>query len=223
MMNLGRNSAKFTSNGWIRFRALVVDGFVELHVEDTGPGIPQNKKDLLFEKFQTSLDVLNQGTGIGLSLCKSLTELLHGDIFLDDRYESGVVGSPGARFVVKLQTPPMAFDRELLGPSNAQVGNDAANPQNGLGLKLNELPENLSILFVDDDTILRKLFSRAVSKAAPTWSIQEAASGESALRQVETISYDLVFMDQYMSGTSKSLLGTDTVRAMRSGGCESVM
>lgn len=69
-----------------------------------------------------------------------------------------------------------------------------------------ELPENLSLLFVDDDAILRRLFSRTVNRVAPTWKIREAASGEAALRLVEENNgicpFDLIFMDMYMvSGT----------------------
>jgi CheY-like chemotaxis protein len=84
--------------------------------------------------------------------------------------------------------------------------------------KLVELPENLSILMVDDDRILRKLFSRSVAKAAPTWKIEEAANGETALRLVDEEPYDLIFMDQYMASTEKQLLGTETVRALRAKG-----
>ena len=82
MLNLGRNSTKFVHSGFIRFRATMVDGLIELYVEDLGPGIPAEKRGVLFEKFQSSLDVLSQGTGIGLSLCENLTHLLNGDIWL---------------------------------------------------------------------------------------------------------------------------------------------
>ena len=74
MLNLGRNSTKFVHSGFIRFRAAMVDGLA--------PGIPVEKRGALFEKFQSSLDVLSQGTGIGLSLCENLTHLLNGDIWL---------------------------------------------------------------------------------------------------------------------------------------------
>jgi len=67
-MNLGRNSVKFTTDGFIRLRAALVDGLVELCVEDSGPGIPQEKRCQIFLKFQSSLDVLSQGTGIGMCI-----------------------------------------------------------------------------------------------------------------------------------------------------------
>jgi signal transduction histidine kinase len=62
ILNLGRNSAKFVEEGFIQLRAEVVDGHVELSVEDSGPGIPMEKRKQLFNKFQESLDVLGQGT-----------------------------------------------------------------------------------------------------------------------------------------------------------------
>jgi signal transduction histidine kinase/CheY-like chemotaxis protein len=223
ILNLGRNSTKFVHSGFIRFRAAVVDGHVELYVEDSGPGIPAEKRGALFEKFQSSLDVLSQGTGIGLSLCESLTHLLNGDIWLDESYDSGVQDSPGARFVIRFNTPPISCE-DILHSSNGSTcsiskqcthhndSNDRVSPEPV------ELPENLSVLFVDDDRILRKLFSRSVAKAAPTWKIQEAANGETALRLVDSEPYDLIFMDQYMASTEKQMLGTDTIRALRAKG-----
>ena len=62
MLNLSANATKFVTKGYIRLRATVVDGSVELSVEDSGPGIPLEKRHRLFAKFQESLDSLNQGT-----------------------------------------------------------------------------------------------------------------------------------------------------------------
>jgi hypothetical protein len=110
MLNLGRNAAKFVQKGFVRFRTAVVDNEVHLYVEDSGPGVPAEKRHNLFGRFQESLDTLNQGTGIGLALCKNLTELLHGRIWLDESYDSGILGNPGACFVVNLRTPPIDGD-----------------------------------------------------------------------------------------------------------------
>jgi CheY-like chemotaxis protein/nitrogen-specific signal transduction histidine kinase len=216
MLNLGRNSTKFVHSGFIRFRAAVVNGYVELYVEDSGPGIPVEKRGALFEKFQSSLDVLSQGTGIGLSLCENLTHLLRGDIRLDESYDSGVKDSPGARFVIRLNTPPISSEAIL--QSASKDGVFTKSKSDDVDSKIVELPENLSILFVDDDLVLRKLFSRSVAKTAPTWKIQEAANGETALELVDSEPYDLIFMDQYMTSTEKQMLGTDTVRALRAKG-----
>jgi signal transduction histidine kinase/ActR/RegA family two-component response regulator len=221
MLNLGRNSTKFVHSGFIRFRAAVVGGVIEVYVEDSGPGIPIEKRGALFEKFQSSLDVLSQGTGIGLSLCESLTHLLNGDIWLDETYDSGVIDSPGARFVIRLNTPPLSSDAILQSSSKDITSSSVEfiqSENDAISSKVVELPEDLSILFVDDDLVLRKLFSRSVAKAAPTWKIQEAANGETALRLVDSEAFDLIFMDQHMASTKKQLLGTETVRALRAEG-----
>jgi signal transduction histidine kinase/CHASE1-domain containing sensor protein len=63
ILNLGRNSAKFVDSGFLRMRAQLDDkGMVQLLVEDSGPGIPLNKRGQLFNKYQESLDMLSQGT-----------------------------------------------------------------------------------------------------------------------------------------------------------------
>lgn len=62
ILNLGRNSSKFIDEGFIRLKAEEVDGNVKLYVDDSGSGIPPEKRDRLFAKFQESLDLLSQGT-----------------------------------------------------------------------------------------------------------------------------------------------------------------
>jgi signal transduction histidine kinase len=113
ILNLGRNAAKFIQRGFIRFRAALVDGKVVLYVEDSGPGIPQEKRDNLFKKFQESLDTLQQGTGIGLAVCRSIIALMGGSIELDGNYDSQVEGSDckGARFVINLALEPISSSR----------------------------------------------------------------------------------------------------------------
>jgi len=63
--------------------------------------------------------------------------------------------------------------------------------------KANKSSENLSVLFVDDDRILRKLFSRAVEKVAPSWKMLDVASGKAPFELVSTENYELIFMDQH--------------------------
>jgi signal transduction histidine kinase len=113
ILNLGRNAAKFVQRGFIRFRAALVDGKVVLYVEDSGPGIPKEKRDNLFKKFQESLDTLQQGTGIGLAVCRSIMALMGGSIELDGNYDSQVEGPSckGARFVINLALEPISSSR----------------------------------------------------------------------------------------------------------------
>jgi signal transduction histidine kinase len=69
----------FVTKGFVRLRAEVIEGNVQLSVEDSGPEIPESTRKILFSRFQESLDSLNQGTGIELCLCKGLIGLM-GDL-----------------------------------------------------------------------------------------------------------------------------------------------
>lgn len=63
-----------------------------------------------------------------------------------------------------------------------------------------------------------------MKRVAPTWSVKEAACGEAALELIEKQeSYDLIFCDQYMSTTEKALLGTETIRVLRSKGIKTII
>jgi signal transduction histidine kinase/CheY-like chemotaxis protein len=228
LLNLGRNATKFVDKGFIRLRVCEVDKLVQISVEDSGRGIPFEKQDRLFGKFQESLDLMNQGTGVGLCVCRNLVDLMKGDIWLDKTYDSGMEGCPGARFVVELKTPAVALDTiadelydETINCENGAAFEVANSGEESVTAPLLELPEKLSVLFVDDDLMLRKLFARAVRKAMPEWDVQEAANGESALRLVDKQSYDLIFLDQYMASVEKQLLGTETARALRAKGVKS--
>ena len=80
---------------------------------------------------------------------------------------------------------------------------------NGLeGKKAGEHPDGISVLFVDDDAMLRKLFMRAVKRVAlPSWTIEDASSGEMALKVCESNQSNMVFMDQYVASTPSSYWG----------------
>lgn len=190
LLNLGRNASKFVTEGFIRLMAtLDADGFVELSVEDSGPGIPEQMQKRLFRKYHTSLDVVTQGNGIGLCLCKNLISLLKGDIWLDEQYDSGITGFPGARFVVNLNVAPLATTEEEEASTgtvatDVDTGGPAPLPAPSAGTLPEQappLPDELSVLFVDDDGILRKLFIRSLQKVCPNWTIKGVASGEAAL------------------------------------------
>lgn len=204
MLNLSSNSTKFVDRGYIRLRACVVNDIVELSVEDSGPGIPPAKRQHLFAKFQESLDSLNQGTGIGLSVCKNLCDLMEADIWLDQDFESGIEGCTGTRFVIRLNCPPMVVEEEKDDPDENQdlsprFSTDGVGQKSRLHGNALDLPESQSVLFIDDDTVLRRMFTRALRHVAPDWEIHEASSGEVALDLVETTRYDIIFVDMYMA------------------------
>jgi len=115
VLNLASNSSKFAEQGYIRLRVDVLDNNVLIHVEDSGPGIPEEKQKQLFAKFQESLDVLNQGTGVGLCVCKNLSTLMGADLFLDSSFDSGVPGCPGTRFTLRLNQEPLDIEEGFGG------------------------------------------------------------------------------------------------------------
>lgn len=94
LINLLSNAAKFTPSGSIKL-ALAIDEhrhLLELSVSDTGCGIPSDKSDRVFERFE-KLNEFSQGTGLGLAICKLIVENLGGKIWVDNNYTGG------ARFV----------------------------------------------------------------------------------------------------------------------------
>jgi PAS domain S-box-containing protein len=85
--NLVGNAAKFTEGGGITINAGVEKGMVHIYVVDTGRGIPLDKQELLFRKFQQAGSSLltrdtTRGTGLGLYISKMLAERMEGNIAL---------------------------------------------------------------------------------------------------------------------------------------------
>lgn len=84
--NLLSNAFKFTSEGSIEVTAIETQkGTATISVQDTGIGVEQEKQDLVFEAFvQEEGSIRRQfgGTGLGLTICKKLVELMGGEIFL---------------------------------------------------------------------------------------------------------------------------------------------
>ena len=96
--NLINNAAKFTDKGNITFGYRTADGAgeVELFVRDTGKGISQEHLSRIFERFYKA-DSYVKGVGLGLSICRTITELLGGEI--------SVVSAPGEGTCFKIVHP----------------------------------------------------------------------------------------------------------------------
>lgn len=103
LSNLIGNAIKFTEQGSIDFGIVFhKDGKVKFFVKDTGIGIAEDQKDIVFERFRKeSRDIkmkLYRGAGLGLAISKSLVELLGGEIGLES------VSGEGSYFYFTLPT-----------------------------------------------------------------------------------------------------------------------
>jgi PAS domain S-box-containing protein len=92
LLNLLSNAIKFTDEGSVTLSAEVDDERVRFRVADTGPGIPSAARERVFEPF-TQLDSSNTrekgGTGLGLTVARSLARLLGGDLVIESSDATG--------------------------------------------------------------------------------------------------------------------------------------
>lgn len=107
LMNFLSNAMKHTEKGFIKVETyLTPDGKnFNLSVTDSGEGVPKEMAKIIFARFK-KLDDFKTGNGLGLSLCETIAEKLHGRCYLDTSYPnaSSAYGH-GARFVFSV---PMA-------------------------------------------------------------------------------------------------------------------
>lgn len=98
LINLLTNACKHTSKGKIVLSSSLSakPGFVTFSVTDTGPGVPPDQAEAIFDRF-TKLNSFVQGTGLGLSICREIAGLMGANVYLDTTYTGG-----GARFVFEV-------------------------------------------------------------------------------------------------------------------------
>jgi len=87
--NFVTNAIKYTEEGHIKTGYKVENGnTLYIYCEDTGTGIPEEKKDKVFGRF-VKLNDFVQGTGIGLSICHAIAEANHGTIGVESEVGKG--------------------------------------------------------------------------------------------------------------------------------------
>ena len=94
LAQLLENAVKFTHEGSITLRVACTDTQIRFTVEDTGIGVPIDQAEHIFGEF-VQLDDFTVGTGIGLSVARSLARRMGGNLWLDTSY------SQGARFILE--------------------------------------------------------------------------------------------------------------------------
>jgi len=85
LTNLIKNAIKYTDEGSISFGYVHKDDFIKFYVKDTGIGVPKNRQQAIFNRFEQS-DIENtrtfEGTGLGLAISKAYVEMLGGKIWV---------------------------------------------------------------------------------------------------------------------------------------------
>ncbi len=97
LMNLLSNAVKFTSEGYVVLRAAVTQDQLQLSVEDTGIGIPENQLAQIFEAFTQADNTQGEGTGLGLAIVHQYVQLLGGTLT--------VTSQPGQGSTFRLSLP----------------------------------------------------------------------------------------------------------------------
>ena len=184
LTNLVNNAVKFTAQGDIRLSVVRREQtddrvLLEFSVRDTGIGMTQEQAAKLFQPFtQADMSTTRKhgGTGLGLTICRRLVELMGGRIWLDS--EPGV----GTTFYFTLWL---------------NIGRESAAPR-----VVPERLRRLRALVVDDNSTAREILEESLSTLAS--QVDAVGSGKEAIaavrRQDALEPYDIVFMDWRMPG-----------------------
>jgi len=204
ILNLLINAVKFTSfGGRISVSAAYRDEKLEVYVRDNGIGMDAEKQERIFSRFwqvDGSSNRKFRGSGIGLSLVKSLVDLMDGEI----RVES--VEREGSTFFVSVPAKETTLsDRGLEGPEdpvarmhkNAMLTLPELGPTSSLAVTGNADDDNkeFRILVADDEEDLRGFLC---SDLARNYEVIEAGDGVEATSLVKQYQPDLVLLDYMM-------------------------
>ena len=220
--NLVGNAIKFTDSGLIEITAEVrgesYNSQLAISVCDTGIGIPEDKRDRIFESFEQADGTTARqygGTGLGLAITKTLVELHGGKIGVES-----TVGV-GSRFTFTLPVSEGLNAGRLSVESSQQPTNlQLANLQPTALQLANLQPTNLQpttsdgstfqILIVDDEPVNRQVFINYLS--LQNYSISQASNGLEALELLERgFKPDLILLDVMMP----RLTGYEVTRKIR--------
>ena len=193
--NLAGNAIKFTHEGEVVIGAELESEqgenvVIRFSVRDTGIGIPQSRLAAIFEPFTQADGSTTRkygGTGLGLTICKQLTELMGGTIGIDSEVGKGSTFWFTARFEKQ----------------------NVTGQQGPAALPLVDIKE-CRILVVDDNATSRKLLATLLSHRGCSYEI--ATDGVSALRQLreavaESNPFRVILLDQEMPGMDGRELG----------------
>ena len=192
LLNLLSNAVKYNRhNGFVRVEAsLPKEGFLRLSVTDSGHGIPPEKQALIFEPFQRLGEEAGEveGTGIGLTISKKLTEMMSGTI--------GFTSSPGLGSC-------FFFDLPLAeGSAVTELAPRKTVPKQAPQKQAPEPPaEKVAvggvILHIEDDAANRTLVRHILGRK-PGLRLIETASGREGLDLANHHRPDLILLDMHL-------------------------
>ena len=200
LANLMANAVQYTDKGSITLRSAcqnMHDGtlLIEFSIADTGPGIPLEYRESVFNPFSDKIAKPSGklgGDGLGLPLCKGLVELMGGDIWIEDGDSQGTI----VKFTIRVELDPS--DTKWVATADdipAQTGNVDLHPFPFAHNNVSHIHPH-RVLIVDDDAIHRQIVCVQLKKMG--YEADEAADGEQAVAAVMHGTYDLIFMDMRM-------------------------
>jgi signal transduction histidine kinase/DNA-binding response OmpR family regulator len=194
--NLLSNAIKFSPpKTLVRVYIEADPDWLTLRVSDEGRGIPVDKLETIFDRFQQveASDARQKGgTGLGLAICKTIVQQHNGTIWAESNTQQK--RGPGASLIVAF--PRIA--RPHTAPSPA-----AQKPA------LRPAPNRGTIIVCDDDAAIRTIVSEHLERHG--YRILEADNGERAIALASSNSIQAVLLDLYMPGLS----GWETLQRLK--------
>ncbi len=205
--NLIGNAVKFTESGFIEISATKKGKEISIKVSDTGIGIPENKRKIIFEEFQQADGSISReyaGTGLGLSISKHLVELHGGRMWVESELNKGShfyftlpvsKKKPENINIPKISKPySNRVATEMIDLEINDISREG-NDQDSINIYTNG--ESLNILIVDDEPINHQVLKNHLS--AEKYRITKAMNGKEALKALENgQKYNLVLLDVMM-------------------------
>lgn len=207
LLNLMHNAVKFTDHGSVALhvRLISAEGSVLrlcFSVRDTGIGIPAEDKERIFRAFEQVDGGPTRrfgGTGLGTTIAKTLTQLLDGQIGLED--------NPGGGSHFWIELPMRAQGVADIEDTARETGKVVAFDDPFVRHKARVRP--LRVLVADDQQANRTVLTRILERAGHR--VQQAIDGEQALDLLELDNIDLAIVDMHMPRLS----GLDVLRQLR--------